>query len=116
MQNLHLNRVHIPKQLYIYYFCNGLLLRALLVNIRIFVSAMMLHKHHINQKLPVLIEADEDGTFIFSCPTFQGCHTYGETMEEGMRNIQEVIEMCVEEEASQHSNNFVELRELEGSV
>lgn len=88
----------------------------LLVDLSTFVSTMLLHKQYINQKLPVLIETDEDGTFIFSCPIFQGCHTYGETLEEGMRNIQEVIEMCVEEEASQHSNNCVELHELEVSV
>ena len=47
--------------------------------------------------LPLLIEQDEDGMFIVSCPTFKACHSYGKTVEEGMENIKEVIEMCLQE-------------------
>lgn len=48
--------------------------------------------------LPVLIETDEDGIFIVSCPVFKACHSYGKTVDEAMENIKEVIEMCLEEE------------------
>ena len=33
---------------------------------------------------PILIEQDEDGVFIVSCPSFKGCHSYGKTVEEGL--------------------------------
>jgi len=46
---------------------------------------------------PVIIEVDEDGVYIVSCPLFKGCHSYGNTIEEAIQNIKEVIEMCLEE-------------------
>ena len=54
---------------------------------------------------------DEEGFYIVSCPFFKGCHSYGKTIEEGMNNIREVLEMCIEEESSQE-HHFVEFREL----
>jgi len=46
--------------------------------------------------LPLLIEQDEDDIYIVSCPSFQGCHSYGKTIDEALTNIKEVIEMCME--------------------
>lgn len=46
---------------------------------------------------PILLEQDEDEIFIVSCPSFKGCHSYGKSVEEAMKNIQEVIEMCIEQ-------------------
>jgi len=43
--------------------------------------------------LPIIIEMDEDGYYIVSCPFFRGCHSCGETIDEAMENIKEVIEM-----------------------
>ena len=47
--------------------------------------------------LPIIIEIDEDGYYIVACPLFKGCHSYGETIDEALDNIKEVIEMCLEE-------------------
>ncbi len=63
--------------------------------------------------LPILIEQDEDKIYIVSCPQFKGCHSYGKTIEEAMRNIQEVIEMCLVEEKIEKINQFIGFRELE---
>ena len=49
-------------------------------------------------RLPVLVEKDEDGFFVVECPLLQGCYTQGNTLDEALRNIHEVIEMCVEEQ------------------
>lgn len=46
----------------------------------------------------VLIEKDEDGTFIGEVPQLHGCYTQGKTLDELMKNIREVIELCLEEE------------------
>ncbi len=63
--------------------------------------------------LPIIIEMDEDGYYIISCPMFKGCHSYGKTIEEAMKNIKEVIEMCLEETKVEELNKFVGFRELE---
>ena len=42
--------------------------------------------------VPIIIETDEDGIFIVSCPQFKGCHTYGKTIDEALVRIKEVIE------------------------
>jgi len=49
-------------------------------------------------RLPVLVEKDEDGFFVVECPLLQGCYTQGKTLDEALKNIHEVIEMCVEEQ------------------
>ena len=66
--------------------------------------------------LPILVEIDEDGNYIVSCPVFKGCHSYGETIEEALDNIKEVIEMCLEEEKVVDENKFIGFRELEIEV
>ena len=67
-------------------------------------------------RFPVIVEVDEDGYYIVSCPLFKGCHTYGETIEEAMNNIREVIEMCLEEEGIDKALKFVGYREVEIDV
>ena len=64
---------------------------------------------------PIIIEQDEDGYFIVSCPVFKGCHSYGKTVEEALDNIREVIQMCLEEFEPDKSNEFIGFREIEVS-
>jgi predicted RNase H-like HicB family nuclease len=66
--------------------------------------------------LPLMIETDEDGVFIVSCPAFKGCHSYGRTVDEAIANIREVIAMCLEEEQPEQLNHFVGFREIEVPV
>ena len=66
--------------------------------------------------LPIIIEMDEDGYYIESCPLFKGCHSYGKTIDEALENIKEVIEMCLEEIKVEELNKFVGFRELEVSL
>lgn len=63
--------------------------------------------------LPILVEQDEDGVFIVSCPSFKACHSYGKTVEEGLSNLKEVIEMCLQEEDPAPLNRFIGFREME---
>jgi predicted RNase H-like HicB family nuclease len=49
------------------------------------------------QLLQVVIEPDEDGVYVVSCPALQGCYTQGDTYEEAIKNIKGVIQMCLEE-------------------
>jgi predicted RNase H-like HicB family nuclease len=63
--------------------------------------------------VPIIIETDEDGIFIVSCPQFKGCHTYGKTIDEALIRIKEVIELCMEDSQPEHLNTFVGFREVE---
>lgn len=44
----------------------------------------------------VIVNQDEDGIFVASCPAIPGCHTQGDTYEEAEKNIKEAIELCLE--------------------
>jgi len=46
----------------------------------------------------VVIEQDEDGFFIGEVPQLRGCYTQGKTLDELLRNIREVIQLCLEKE------------------
>ncbi|MBN2754759.1 MAG: type II toxin-antitoxin system HicB family antitoxin [Candidatus Goldbacteria bacterium] len=63
--------------------------------------------------LPILIETDEDGIYIVSCPSFKGCHSYGKTIDEALKNIKEAIELCLEDSEPTEINKFVGFREME---
>ena len=57
------------------------------------VKIMIYSKLH----LPVVVEKDEDGFFVVECPILKGCYTQGETLDEALKNIHKVMEMCFEE-------------------
>ena len=44
----------------------------------------------------VILEQDEDGVFVASVPSIEGCYTQGHTFEEVMKNIREVIGLHLE--------------------
>ena len=48
----------------------------------------------------VIIERDEDGVYISSCPALQGCHSNGETYEEALENLKEAIQLHIEAQQS----------------
>lgn len=50
-----------------------------------------------SMRFQVLIERDEDGLYVAEVPSLQACCTQGETFEEVMENIKEVIAMCIQE-------------------
>lgn len=53
----------------------------------------------ITQKqFPLLVEKDEDGFYVVECPLFDACYTQGKTLDEALKNIREVIELCLEED------------------
>ena len=43
----------------------------------------------------VLIETDEDGVFIATCPSLPGCVSQGNTRDEALSNIRDAMAACV---------------------
>ncbi len=62
--------------------------------------------------LPIIVEKDEDGFYVVECPLLKGCYTQGETLDEALRNIHEVIEMCLEEESEETVSEIANIQEF----
>jgi len=61
----------------------------------------------------VVIERDEDGLYVGEVPQLKACYSQGETVDELMVNIREVIEMCLEElEEVESMPEFVGIQRL----
>lgn len=61
-------------------------------------------------KFQVLIQRDEDGKYISSCPAIKGCHSQGDTYEEALENITEAMELCIEHLGAKNKMEFKELK------
>ena len=61
----------------------------------------------------VVIERDEDGLYVGEVPQLKACYSQGETIDELIENIREVIEMCLEElEEEETITEFVGVQRL----
>ncbi len=49
-----------------------------------------------NKEFYVVIERDEDGIYIGEVPQLKACYSQGETVDELIQNIREVIRTCIE--------------------
>ncbi len=47
-------------------------------------------------KFRIIMEQDEDGTYVVECPTLPGCVSQGKTRSEALRNIKDAIEGYLE--------------------
>lgn len=59
----------------------------------------------------VVIEKDEDGFYVGEVPALKGCYAQGKNIEELMKNMREVIEMCIEEETV-ITNEFIGVQKV----
>jgi len=51
---------------------------------------------NISRRIAVIFEKEEEGGYHVFCPVLPGCHTQGETIEEGVQNIREAIQLYIE--------------------
>lgn len=72
-------------------------------------------KHAKKLQFTVYIEQDEDGVFIGSVPSLAGCHAQGDTQEEMLKNLSEVIELCLRNDSTEEiqTYRFVGIQNLE---
>ena len=56
----------------------------------------------------VVLEEDEEvGGYIVSCPSLPGCFSQGETADEALENIKEVIPACLESLAEDEIKSYI---------
>ena len=63
--------------------------------------------------LSVLIEKDEDGYYVATVPALKSCYTQAKTLEELYPRIEEVVDLCLEEEPEPPVMEFVALQRIE---
>ena len=54
-----------------------------------------------NKRFPIVVQKCDDGFYAVECPVFTGCYSQGKTIDEALKNIREVIELCLEEKENQ---------------
>ena len=59
------------------------------------------------QDFYVIIERDEDGMYIGEVPQLQACYSQGETIDQLMANMREVIALCLEEMSEPSRSEFI---------
>jgi len=47
-------------------------------------------------RFKIIVERDEDGVYIASCPALQGCYSQGDTYEEAVENLKDAIRLHIE--------------------
>ncbi len=60
----------------------------------------------------VIIERDEDGTYVGEVPQLRACYSQGRTLDELMTNIKEVIELCLDEAKDESLSEFIGLQKV----
>lgn len=59
-----------------------------------------------------MIERDEDGIYVGEVPQLKACYSQGETIDELMQNIREVIELCLEELEEESTTEFIGIQKV----
>ncbi|QLE59147.1 type II toxin-antitoxin system HicB family antitoxin [Nostoc sp. TCL26-01] len=62
-----------------------------------------------NQEFYVIIERDEDGYYVGEVPQLQACYSQGETIDELIENIKEVIELCLATDINKSIPNHIKV-------
>jgi predicted RNase H-like HicB family nuclease len=47
-------------------------------------------------KYRIIVEQNEDGVYIASCPALKGCYSQGDTIEEAVENIKDAMRLHIE--------------------
>lgn len=65
-----------------------------------------------NREFYVIIERDEDGYYVGEVPHLQACYSQGETIDELMANMKEVIELCLETTSDEKIPEFIGIQKV----
>ena len=65
------------------------------------------------REFTVIIEQDDEGYFVAEVPELRSCYTQATTMDQLMTRLQEVIELCIQEQRPRRSSlKFVGLQRI----
>ncbi|MBU1046311.1 type II toxin-antitoxin system HicB family antitoxin [Patescibacteria group bacterium] len=62
-------------------------------------------KNQNNKIFPVILQEEEKGGYTVINPSFDGCYSQGDTIEDALKNIKEATELCLEENKTKSKKN-----------
>ncbi|MEH1843071.1 MAG: type II toxin-antitoxin system HicB family antitoxin [Nostoc sp.] len=65
-----------------------------------------------NREFYVIIERDEDGYYVGEVPQLKACYSQGETIDELMANMKEVIELCLETKSDEKIPEIIGIQKI----
>lgn len=65
------------------------------------------------KEFTVIIEKDADGWLVADVPELEGCHTQAKTMDELIKRVKEVIELCLEDKKPISRTKFIGIQRIE---
>jgi len=68
------------------------------------------------QNFTVLIEQGEDGAYVATVPALKSCYTQADSIPELLEKVQEVIELCLEENQEPIFAKFVGIQQMEFAI
>lgn len=62
-----------------------------------------------NYQFTVIVQQDEEGNYLAICPALQGCYAEGETPEDALTYLREVIQLHLEDRQARHEPIYEEV-------
>ena len=56
-------------------------------------------------KIKIILEQGDDGYYVAHCPALKSCWSQGKTREEALRNVREAIELYLEPDPTQFTED-----------
>ena len=66
----------------------------------------------LKREFYVIIERDEDGYYIGEAPQLRACYSQGETLDELMTKMKEVIALCLEDQREEFRSEVVGIQKV----
>lgn len=66
----------------------------------------------MHKEFNVVIERNNEGYYVASVPSLQGCHTQARSLDELMLRIGEAIELCLEEQEEVEPLEFIGVQKV----
>ena len=66
----------------------------------------------MKREYTVIIERSESGGYVGIVPGITGCHSQGESIDELMEHMEEVLELCLECNPEGCLDNFVDVKKI----
>ena len=67
---------------------------------------------NVKREFYVIIERDEDGYYVGEAPQLRACYSQGETLDELMDNMKEVIALCLEEQREETRSEVIGIQRV----
>ena len=74
---------------------------------------MQSKRRSISDPFTVLVERDEEGYFVATVPSLEGCHTQAKSLDKLMKRVREAIALCLLDTPKRPRREFVGIQHVQ---